>query len=123
MLLIERALIAVKTLDPSEAEYDAVQHAVGECQLCIASFLKKIEKYQSLTAGTTSLKDQIRKVKLGLYHEKDMKEFKETLDMQIQPLMLLMDKFVKRQGLMSQIETALLPVNQAQQTILVLHGR
>ena len=196
---IERALIAVKTLDPSHPEYDAVQHAVGECQLCIANFLKKVEKYQSLTAGTTSLKDQIKKVKLGLYHEKDMKDFREILSLQMEPLMLLMDKthlahsvasseraeqilveqtkilydlqarnastrdvqdeisdnvkrlliakqkddskksrfeirpfklvgapltpaFVKRQGLMGQMEAILLPINQAQQTVLVLHG-
>ena len=202
---LERALIAIKTLDPSQAEYDALQHAVGECQLCIAKFLKKVEKYQSLTAGTTSFKDQIRKVKWGMYHEKDIKDFKESLDMQIESLMLLIHKshyahsvassgrteqllveqakilydlqtrnagtrdvqdevfdnikrlmlaeqkdenkprsnsnkclleirpfklvgapltpaFVERQSLMSQIETALLPVNHFQQTILVLHG-
>ena len=202
---LERALIAVKTLDSSQAEYDALQHAVGECQLCIAKFLKKVEKYQSLTAGTTSFKDQIRKVKWGVYHEKDIKDFKESLDMQIESLMLLIHKshyahsvassgrteqllvqqakilydlqtrnagtrdvqdevfdnikrlmlaeqkdenkprstssncpfeirpfklvgapltpaFVERQSLMNQIETALLPVNHAQQTILVLHG-
>ena len=202
---LERALISVKTLDPSQAEYDAVQHAVGECQLCIAKFLKKVEKFQSLTAGTTSLKDQIRKVKWGLCHEKDVNEFKESLDMEIESLMLLIQKshyahsvassvrteqllveqakslydlqiqnagtrdvqdevldsikrlllaeqkdenkagsssnkppfeirpfklvgapltpaFVERQDLMSRIENVLLPINQAQQTILVLHG-
>ncbi|KAL8796491.1 MAG: hypothetical protein Q9195_001165 [Heterodermia aff. obscurata] len=193
---LERALIALKSLDPSQADYDAVQHAVAECQLCIAKFLKRVEKFQSLTAGTTSLKDQIRKVKWGLYHEKDMKDFKKSLDLQIESLMLLFLKshhahsvvssrrteqllteqakvldllqaqnagtrdvqdqiladmkrlllveqkdknpfeirpfklvgapltpaFVERQGLMSQIETVLLPVNHDQQTILVLHG-
>lgn len=168
-------------------------------------FSKESREISVLTAGTTSLKDQIQESKMGTVPRKRYKEFKETLDMQIQPLMLLMDKshfahlvassgrteqilveqtkilcdlqarnagnrdvqneisdnikrlllakqndesklsstsnksrfeirpfklvgapltpaFVKRQGLMSQIETALLPINQAQQTILVLHG-
>ena len=202
---LERALIDVKSLDPSQAEYDAVLNSVGACQLCIAKFLKKVEKYQSLTAGTTSLKDQIRKIKWGLCHEKDIKDFRESLDMEIESLMLLIQRshyahsvassgrteqllaeqakilsdlqarnagtkdvqeeivqgikrlllaeqkdeknprsssdkspfeirpfklvgapltpaFVERQGLMIQIETMLLPVNQARQTIVVLHG-
>ena len=88
---LERALIAVKALDSSQAEHDAVQQAVGTCQQCITIFLKKVEKYQPLSAGTTSLQDQVRKVKWALCHEDDVKSLRESLAMRTESLLLLIN--------------------------------
>lgn len=88
---LERALIVVKALDPSQAELDAVQQAVGTFQQCITIFLKKVEKYQPLSAGTTSLRDQVKKVKWALCHEEDVKSLKESLAMRTESLLLLIN--------------------------------
>ena len=61
---LERALVAIKEIEVQEAsrEYDATQQAVRGCRECIDRFILKIASYQSLTAGKSSIIDQVRKI-------------------------------------------------------------
>lgn len=110
---LERALIVLKALDSSQAEHDAVQQAVGTCQQCITIFLKKVEKYQPLSAGTTSLQDQIRKVKWALCHDEDVKSLRESLAMRTESLLLLINATHNAHSVKSAVQTEQLQRDQS----------
>ena len=93
--ILERILIAIKELrlddSPSFPEHGALKQAIDECRSCIDKFLKPLEKYQSLSSGPSTLKDQWRKAKWALGHEGEVGNFKEALGKRIASLNLLLN--------------------------------
>ena len=90
---LERALIAVKDLSLLENadEYQAVRQAVGQCQICVDRFLQKVIKYQPLSAGTTTLRDAVKKVTWALCRQEDLLKFRRSLEMQKSSMSLLLN--------------------------------
>lgn len=78
---------------------DTLQQAVKECQICIDNFLKTIQGYQSLTAGKSTPKDQVLKVKWALGHKDDVQKFRETLSKRTAALTLLLGTIQLRSSL------------------------
>lgn len=78
---LQRALIAIKEIEVQESsrEYDATQLAVRGCQECIDGFLLQTASYQSLTAGKSTIKDQIKKITWAKCRKEDLRKFKEDL--------------------------------------------
>ena len=60
-------------------------------QECIASFLRSVDKYQPLSSGTTSFRDQVKKVKWAMCHDDDVRNFKESLHTRTESLILLIN--------------------------------
>ena len=89
---LERALIAIKELSLSEGAdgYQAVRQAVGQCQICVDHFLQKVTKYQPLSAGNTTLKDAVKKVKWALCRREDLLKFRQSLEIQSSSMNLLL---------------------------------
>ena len=89
---LERALIAIKELSlPEDADgYQAVRQGVGQCQICVDQFLQKVTKYQPLSAGTTTLKDAVKKVKWVLCRREDLLKFRQSLEIQSSSINLLL---------------------------------
>ena len=90
---LERALTAIKELSlPEDADgYHAVRQAVGQCQVCVDHFLQKIIKYQPLSAGTTTLKDAVKKMKWALCRREDLLKFRQSLEIQTSSMNLLLN--------------------------------
>lgn len=91
---LERALVAIKALDTdhlSSGEIRTLPQAISDCQTCIDSFLKTIEGYQPLTAGRSTTRDHILKVKWALGHKDDVQKFGETLHKRTTSLTLLLN--------------------------------
>lgn len=91
---LERVLITIKELglddSPLHPEHGVLRQAIDECQSCIDKFLKPLETYRSLASGgSSSLKDQFRKVKWALGHENDVRKFREAFGKRIASLNLL----------------------------------
>jgi hypothetical protein len=82
---LERALLEVKALKPldhSSDQVDALKCAASQCQLTIDRFMTKIQKYQpSLNAqGTGSRwRDGLRKVQWALCKKEDVATFKAEI--------------------------------------------
>ena len=90
---LERVLLAIKSLDidqSSSSEGSALQKAIQGFQACIDDFCKTNEKYQSLTAGPSTAKDQLRKLKWALGHKDDVQKFREALGKKTASLDLLL---------------------------------
>ena len=89
---LERALIAIKDLSLLESadEYQAVRQAVGQCQTCVDRFLQKVIKYQPLSAGTTALRDAVKKITWALCRHEDLLKFRRSLEMQKSSMILLL---------------------------------
>lgn len=98
----------MKALSLSQVEHVAVLQAVADCQQCITSFLKKFEKYQSLSAGPSSLRDQARKIKWSLCHEEDVVRFRQSLEMRTGSLVLLLNSAHFAHSISSTAQTELL---------------
>lgn len=90
---LERALIAIKEIEVQEnsREYDATQQAVRGCRECIDRFILKIASYQSLTAGKSSIRDQIRKVTWAQCRKEDLHKFKEDLSVYVSAINVLLN--------------------------------
>jgi len=90
---LERVLVAIKSLETdhlSSDEVSTLRQAMTDCQTCIDNFLKTIKSYQSLTAGKSTPRDQILKIKWALGHKDDVQKFRETLDKRTTSLSLLL---------------------------------
>ena len=89
---LERALVAIKEIEVQEdsREYDATQQAVRGCQECIDRFIVKIASYQSLTAGKSSIKDQVRKIAWAQCKKEDLHKFKEDLGIYVSAINVLL---------------------------------
>ena len=90
---LERALIAIKELELHEDSpgYNATQQAVRGCQECIDKFVMKIASYQSLTAGTSSIKDHIRKITWAQCRQHDLNKFKDDISMYLSAINVLLN--------------------------------
>jgi len=91
---LERVLVAIKSLNIDHLlsdEVSTLRQAIRDCQTFIDNFLKTIESYQSLTAGKSSLRDQMLKVKWALGHRDDVQNFREILDTRTTSLSLLLN--------------------------------
>ena len=77
----EQALISIQAREPepSSPVYPAVTRAVDNCRQSISRFLTKVSKYQSLSAGGSSLRDQILKVKWSTCRQKDVENLRQSL--------------------------------------------
>lgn len=89
---LERALVAIKEIEVHEAsrEYDATQQAVRGCRECIDKFILKIASYQSLTAGSSSIRDQVRKITWAQCRKEDLHKFKEDLSIYVSAINVLL---------------------------------
>ena len=89
---LERALVAIKEIEVQEAsrEYDATQQAVRGCRECIDKFILKIASYQSLTAGKSSIIDQVRKITWAQCRKEDLHKFKEDLNIYVSAINVLL---------------------------------
>ena len=90
---LERALLAIKDLSLLESadEDQAVRQAIGQCQVCVDRFLQKVIKYQPLSAGTTTLRDAVKKVSWALCRQEDLLKFRRSLEMQKSSMILLLN--------------------------------
>ncbi|MCJ1283148.1 hypothetical protein MMC26_002475 [Xylographa opegraphella] len=101
---LEIALIAVKNSDLPESsrEYAAAKQAVGDCQACITKFLAEVAKYQQLStghltmreqilAGHSPLREQILKIKWARCHKDDVSNLRAKLASQTTVLNLLLN--------------------------------
>ncbi|MCJ1434207.1 hypothetical protein MMC27_003574 [Xylographa pallens] len=101
---LEIALIAVKNsnLPEPSREYSAAKQAVGDCQACITKFLTKVAKYQQLStghltmreqilAGHSPLREQILKIKWARCHKEDVSTLRAKLAGQVTVLNLLLN--------------------------------
>lgn len=89
---LERALVAIKEIEVQEAssEYDATQQAVRGCRECIDRFIFKVASYQSLTAGKSSVRDQVRKIMWAQCRKEDLHKFKEDLSIYVSAINVLL---------------------------------
>ena len=89
---LERALLAIKEVEVQEAssEYDATQQAVRGCRECIDRFILKVATYQSLTAGKSSIRDQVRKIMWAQCRKEDLHKFKEDLSIYVSAINVLL---------------------------------
>ena len=89
---LKRALIAIKEIEVQEdsREYDATQQAIRGCRECIDRFIVKITYYQSLTAGTSSIEDQVRKIAWTQCKKEDLHKFKEDLGFYVSAINVLL---------------------------------
>ena len=93
---LENALIAIKNLNLNATtavhEFNAARQAVGSSQRCIEGFVRKVSKYQSLSAGKTSfpLQDAVKKISWALCRESDVRHLRESLGMQTSAILLLL---------------------------------
>ncbi|MCJ1377833.1 hypothetical protein MMC17_000929 [Xylographa soralifera] len=98
------ALIAVKDSDLPESsrEYSAAKQAIGDCQACITKFLAKVAKYQQLStghltmreqilAGHSPVREQILKIKWARCHKEDVSILRAKLAGQVTVLNLLLN--------------------------------
>ena len=90
---LERALIAIKEIEVQEnsSEFDATQQAVRGCRECLDRFILKIASYQSLTAGTSSIRDQVRKITWSQCRKEDLHKFKEDLSVYVSTINVLLN--------------------------------
>ena len=90
---LERALVAIKEIEVQSGsrEYDATHQAVRGCRECIDRFILKIASYQSLTAGSSSIKDQIRKITWARCRKDDLQKFKEDLGIYLSAISILLN--------------------------------
>ena len=90
---LERALVAIKEIEVREntSEYDATQQAVRGCRDCIDRFILKIASYQSLTAGKSSIRDQVRKITWSQCRKEDLHIFKEDLSVYVSTINVLLN--------------------------------
>ena len=89
---LERALVAIKEIEVQEAsrEYDATQQAVRGCRECIDKFILRTASYQSLTAGKSSIRDQVRKITWAQCRKEDLHKFKEDLNIYVSAINVLL---------------------------------
>ena len=89
---LERALVAIKEIEIHEntREYDATQQAVRGCRECIDRFILKIASYQSLTAGKSSVRDQVRKITWAQCRKEELHKFKEDLSIYVSAINVLL---------------------------------
>ena len=89
---LERALVAIVEIEVQEnsSEYDATQQAVRGCRECIDRFLLRIASYQSLTAGSSSIKDHLRKIRWAQCRKEDLHKFKEDLNVYVAAINVLL---------------------------------
>lgn len=89
---LERALIAIKEIEVLEksSEYGATQQAVRGSRECIDKFILKIASYQSMTAGKSSIKDQVRKITWAQCRKEDLHRFKEDLSVYVSAINVLL---------------------------------
>ena len=101
---LEIALTAVKNSDLPEPsrEFSAAKQAVGDCQACITKFLVKVAKYQQLStghltmreqilAGHSPVREQILKIKWAKCHKEDVSQLRAKLAGQVTVLNLLLN--------------------------------
>ena len=90
---LERALVAIKEIEVREdsSEFDATQQAVRGCRECIDRFILKIASYQSLTAGSSSIRDQVRKITWSQCRKEDLHKFKEDLNVYVSTINVLLN--------------------------------
>ena len=90
---LERALVAIKEIEVQEnsSEFDATQQAVRGCRECIDRFILKIASYQSLTAGKSSIRDQVRKITWSQCRKEDLHKFKEDLSVYVSTINVLLN--------------------------------
>ena len=90
---LERALVAIKGIEVREnsSEFDATQQAVRGCRECIDRFILKIASYQSLTAGRSSIRDQVRKITWSQCRKEDLHKFKEDLSVYVSTINVLLN--------------------------------
>ena len=90
---LERALVAIKEIEVREnsSEYNATQQAVRGCRECIDRFILKTASYQSLTAGNSPIKDQVRKIKWSQCRKADLHKFKEDLSVYLSTIDVLLN--------------------------------
>ena len=90
---LERALVAIKEIEVREnsSEFDATQQAVRGCRECIDRFILKIASYQSLTAGKSSIRDQVRKITWSQCRKEDLHKFKEDLSVYVSTINVLLN--------------------------------
>ena len=90
---LERALVAIRELEVREntSEFNATQQAVRGCRECIDRFILKIASYQSLTAGRSSIRDQVRKITWSQCRKEDLHKFKEDLSIYVSTINVLLN--------------------------------
>ncbi|MCJ1404838.1 hypothetical protein MMC11_008064 [Xylographa trunciseda] len=102
---LEKALIAVKTSNLQELSreyFETADQAVRDCQACITNFLTKVAKYQDLSfghrtmkeqflAGHIPLRDQILRIKWAKCHKEDVSNLRSKLAGQVAVLNLLLN--------------------------------
>ena len=90
---LERALVAIKQLEIQcdSCEYDATQQAVQSCRECIDKFILKIASYQTLTAGKSSAKDLVRKIRWAQCRKEDLYKFKADLTIYVSAINVLLN--------------------------------